>query len=325
MAEDNKIVMPEKVVVILGPTATGKTKLAVKLAKKFKGEIISADSRQVYKGMDVGTGKDLREYQYKVKNQKLKIKNAIKKSKVEKVPYHLIDVVSPKQQFTVADWQQRAMAAIKDIHRRNKLPIVVGGTGLYITALTEGYVLPEVRSENQELRIKLDKLSLRQILARLKKIDPKTYKIIDKKNRRRVQRALEIYYQTGRPKSAQLVKEKPAYNFLLLGLTFPREELKKRTLQRLKTRFDKENMVEEVARLHKKGLSWKKLDSFGLEYRWIARYLQNKISYEEMFDQLSRATFNFAKRQMTWFKRDQDINWIKDHKQAEQLVKKFIK
>lgn len=292
-----------KVLVIIGTTSSGKTKLAVKLARKFNGEIISADSRQVYKGMDVGTGKDLKEY--------------------GKALYHLIDIISPKKQFTVADWQVKANRAIKDILKRGKLPIIAGGTGLYISALTEGYVFSETRNQKPEIRNNLNKLSLSQLLIKLKKVDPQTYKIIDKKNPRRVQRALEIYYQTGQPKSAQTKKKKPKYDFLILGLQLPKEELKKKILKRLKDRLDKEGMVAEVKKLRHQGLSWKRLEEFGLEYGYTAKYLQGKLKYEEMVDQLGKAIVNFAKRQITWFKRDKSIHWIKPS-EAEKLVDKFL-
>lgn len=293
----------KKVIVIAGTTASGKTKLGVDLAKKFNGEIISADSRQVYKGMDIGTGKDLDEY--------------------GDVKYHLIDIVSPKSDFSVADWQKKAYKAIDDILSRGKLPIVVGGTGLYISALVEGYKLSPVK-QNKELRKKLNKKSLEDLVKLLKKIDPVIFKVIDLHNRRRVQRAIEIYYETGKPKSEQLKKQKPKYDFLVLGLTYPREVLNKRIDKRLKQRIDKEKMIEEVADLHKKGVSWKKLFAFGLEYRYVSLYLQKKITKQEMVDDLSKAIKNFAKRQITWFKRDKNIIWIKDKKQAIDKIKKHL-
>ncbi|MFA6254453.1 MAG: tRNA (N6-isopentenyl adenosine(37)-C2)-methylthiotransferase MiaB [Patescibacteria group bacterium] len=294
-----------KVVVVLGTTSAGKTKLAVKLAKKFNGEIISADSRQVYQGMDIGTGKDLAEY--------------------GKVPYHLIDVADPKAQFTVARWQKSAYEAINDILKRGKLPIVCGGTGLYISALVEGYNLSETRDQRPEIRDRLDNLSLKQLLIKLKKVDSKTFGVIDKKNRRRVQRALEIYYQSGIPKSEQPKNQKPPYEFLQLGMTFPKPFLHQRIDQRLKHRLEKEGMIAEIKRLHRQGVSWQRLDDFGLEYRFVSRYLKKEINQEEMFSSLSRAIKDFAKRQMTWFRRDKKILWLKNYKQAEILVKKFIR
>jgi len=301
-----------KVIVVLGTTASGKTKLAVALAKKFNGEIISADSRQVYRGMDIGTGKDLSEY----------------KLKTVKILYHLIDVADPKKQFTVAEWRQLALAAINDIWRRGKVPIICGGTGLYISALVEGYMLAASQisnSQSQSLRRKLEQLSLKQLLARLKKIDPKTYEVIDKNNRRRVQRALEIFYETGRPKSAQLCRQKPPYDFLLLGVTFPRPVLAERISRRLMARLEKEGMIKEIKDLHSRGVSWRRLEDFGLEYRYIARYLEGKISSQEMIKQLDSAIRNFAKRQMTWFKRQKKIIWLKDKRHAAALVKSFLK
>lgn len=323
--------MNKNVLVILGPTSSGKTKLAVKLAKKFSGEIISADSRQVYQGMDVGTGKDLAEY--------IIGKSPIANSKLVKIPYHLIDIVSPKKDFSVVDWQRLANKAIEDILKRGRLPIICGGTGLYISALVEGYQFPKAGAKNKALRIKLDKLSLKQLLVRLKKVDPETYEIIDRKNRRRVGRALEIYYQTGEPKSQIANRQSPKskYQFLILGLTFPKDVLRQRIAKRLKDRLEKEGMVEEVKKLHQKGVSWKKLESFGLEYKFVALYLQKKLSYEEMQEQLERAIAQFAKRQMTWFsrqmsgsrlssgKRDKKIKWIKNYSDAVKLVKEKFK
>ena len=296
----------QKVVVIVGPTATGKTKLAIKLAKRFNGEIVSADSRQVYRGMDIGTGKDLADY--------------------GQVPYHLIDVILPKTHFTVAHWQHQATTAIDDILKCGKLPIVVGGTGLYISALVEGYVFPRTQKskiKNQSFHKALDTLSLPQLLIRLKKIDPATYKVIDKKNRRRVQRALEIFYQTGVTKSAQLKKQKSPYDFLIFGVTFPKEKLAKRITKRLYERLD-QGMVAEVERLHNQGVSWKRLESFGLEYRFIALYLQKKLTYNEMVVQLEKAIKDFAKRQMTWFKRMPNMQWETDSRIAISKVSKFL-
>ena len=326
--------LPE-VVVVLGTTASGKTALAVKLAKKFNGEIISADSRQVYKGMDIGTGKDLAGY--KVKGQKSKVKSSSQRSKVAMVPHYLIDVISPKKRFTVADWQKLAYEKIEDILKRGRLPIVCGGTGLYISALVEGYNLQPTRPTRltgghggratynlMPIRNRLNKSTLKQLLKKLKKIDPISYQAIDKNNRRRVQRALEIYYQTGKTKSEQLKKQRPPYDFLVLGLTFPRVILRQRIDKRLRQRLEKEGMVDEVKRLHRQGVSWQRLEEFGLEYRFVAFYLQGKVSYQEMLEQLKKAIYDFAKRQMTWFKRDKQIKWFRDYQQAVVLVKKFL-
>lgn len=300
-----------KLIVILGPTASGKTRLAVGLAYKFQGEIISADSRQVYKGMNWGTGKDLREY--KIKKGKKKII----------IPHHLIDIVSPKTQFSLAQYQKLAYQKIKEIQKGKKIPFLVGGTGLYLDAITEGYIIPKAKP-SKTIRKKLAKLSLKQLLTKLKKVDYRTYKTIDKKNRRRVERALEIYFQSQKPKSQQLKKSKPNFQILKIGLTFPKEELTQRIYKRLKQRLRK-GMMAEVKNLHHRGLSWKRLEEFGLEYRWIAYYLQKKIDYKTMVEKLNQAIKNFAKRQMTWFRRDKSIHWIKNKKEAEKFITSFLK
>ncbi|MFA5076155.1 MAG: tRNA (adenosine(37)-N6)-dimethylallyltransferase MiaA [Patescibacteria group bacterium] len=301
-----------KIIIILGPTATGKTRVGVRLAKKFNGEIISADSRQVYIGMDVGTGKDLREY--RVKGQGLKIR------------YHLIDVVEPTTEFNVAKYQKLAYRAIEDILKRGKVPIIVGGTGLYINAVVEGFIFKKVRKqENKKARRSLNKLTLKQLLTRLKKVDSVTYKVIDRQNRRRVQRALEIYYETGQPKSAVVTKQPPPYQFFKIGLNYPKEILATRIEKRLKERLEKEGMVAEAKRLHQQGLGWKKMAEFGLEYRWLANYLQGQISYNEMVVGLAQDSKNFAKRQLTWFKRDQEIVWNNNYKKIEKAVANFLK
>jgi len=310
----------KKVVVVLGTTASGKTRMAVEIAKKYNGEIISADSRQVYKGMDIGTGKDLDEF--KVQSEKLKV-----------IPYHLIDVASPKKQFTVAQFQKKAYEAIDDILSRNKLPIICGGTGLYIDAITRGLQFGGLRITNlprrqagyglRKKRNSLNKKTLPQLLVLLKRIDNKTYKVIDKKNRRRIQRALEIYYETGIPKSKQPAPVSPPYEFLKIGITYPKEILAKRIEKRLDERL-RQGMVDEVKKLHGRGVSWKRLDDFGLEYRWVSKYLRKIISRQEMRNGLAFDIIHFAKRQMTWFKRDSKIYWVKNIKEARALTKKYL-
>lgn len=290
-----------KIPVILGTTASGKTKLAVSLARRFDGEIISADSRQVYVGMDIGSGKDLKEY--------------------GKVKYHLIDIADPKKQYTVSQWQKAALKKIEEILGRNKIPIICGGSGLYLSALLEGYTFSESSNKLNLWRKKLDSLSLKQLLARLEKVDKKTFNLIDKNNRRRVQRALEIFYVSGKPKSETDQSVKFPYDFIKIGLTYPRPILNKRIYIRLKQRLEKEGMINEVKKLHQKGVSWVRLESFGLEYRYISFYLQKKMTYEEMFEKLNLAICDFAKRQVTWFKRDKEINWTKDIKKIIALLK----
>lgn len=301
-----------KIIIVLGPTASGKTKLAVKLARDFNGEIISADSRQVYKYMDIGTGKDLDEY------------NIPSKSGLKRIKHHLIDVVSPKSTFNVSAWQKATNKAILEIQKKGKLPIICGGTALYIYALEKGYQLPEPAKKGLgQIRKRLDKLSLNQLLTRLKKIDQKTFKIIDQKNKRRVQRALEIYYQFGKTKSELEKNVKPKYDFLKIGIKLDKEKLHQKIDKRLNTRF-KQGMIREIKKLRKLGVSWKRLDDFGLEYRWLSLHLRNKIDFDELKTGLARDIKRFAKRQMTWFDKDKEINWVNNYTQTKNLVKKFL-
>ncbi len=287
-----------KIIVILGPTASGKSDLGVIIAKKINGEIISADSRQVYKGMDIGSGK-------------------ITKREMLGVPHHLLDVASPKRTFTVSHYQKLANQKIAKIINRNKTPIIVGGTGLYIQSIVDGIVLPEV-GPNHDLRQKLEKLSVSQLFTKLQKMDPARAKTIDAKNPRRLIRAIEIATALGKvPK----LKNKPSpYNFILIGLNPGEKILKQNIHKRLEKRL-KQGMVQEVKKLRVTGLSWKRLESFGLEYRFIAQYLQSKITKEEMKTLIEKESWQYAKRQMTWFKRDGRIKWVIKPQEALKLIK----
>ncbi len=308
-----------KLLVILGPTSSGKTRLAVALAKKFDGEIVSADSRQVYRDMDIGTGKDLKEY--------------------GTIPYHLIDVASPRVRFSVAQYQRLAYKTIRDILRRGKLPILAGGTGLYIQSIVDGTVFPKAKPD-PKLRQKLAKLSLPALLRKLTTLDPATFARIDKRNRRRVERAVEICILTRKPLSEQRLKNPPPYDILQIGIALPKETLHKKIDARLRERLGKTphpplshkgrglkrggGLIEEVQKLHRQGLSWKRLDEFGLEYRFVSRYLRGKLSLEQMNGKLSRAIKNFSKRQMSWFKRDPRIHWVSSAQETRTLVIKFL-
>lgn len=290
-----------KIVVIIGPTASGKTDLSIKIAKKFEGEIISADSRQVYKGMDIGTGK-------------------ITQKEMQGIPHHMIDIVSPKKTFTVTQYISLAQKAIKKILKKKKLPIIVGGTGFYIDALIFGFKFPPV-PPNLKLRQKLEKKSTEELFKILKKKDPERTKSIDPKNRRRIIRALEIIAKL--KKVPQLQKD-IKYNALFLGIKKTPAELKQLIKKRLLKRL-KQGMIEEVKKLKKSDLSWKRLENFGLEYRYIAYYLQNKLYYKEMVEKLNKAIWHYARRQMTWFKKNKKINWIKNFTEAQKLIKQFLK
>lgn len=291
--------MLNKLIVILGPTASGKTDLSIKLAKKFNGEIVSADSRQVYKGMNIGTGK-------------------ITKKEMAGIPHYLLDVISPNTRFDVAKYRKKALKAISAIQKRNKLPFLVGGTGFYIQAIVDGLIFPEVKP-NWKLRSQLEKQDTKTLLRKLIKIDPERAKTIEKNNRRRLIRAIEIVLKTKRP-VPKLKKQPLNSDVLILGVKKDRKELSslihKRLLKRLKN-----GMVAEVKKLKQSGVSWKRLEEFGLEYRYIALYLQNKITKDEMIERLQKEIEHYAKRQMTWFKRDKRIHWINNSRKAKKLIK----
>jgi len=320
-----------KIIVILGPTASGKSDLAVEIAKKINGEIISADSRQVYRGMDIGTGKVPRD-----KNPKLQILNPkqFPKYKIQNtkyiylhqgVPHYLLDVASPKRRFSVAQYKNLAQKAIEKILAKGKLPIICGGTGFYIQTLTEGLQIPPVKPD-LKLRAKLEKKSTEGLFVLLKKLDQRRAKNIDRFNRRRLIRAIEIVKTTGQP--VPKLKTAPLYDVLYLGIKKSPSELKKLIAKRLQKRL-KQGMIKEVKSLRHRGLSWQKLEDFGLEYRWLARFLQKKISRQEMLERLQKEIEHFAKRQMTWFRRLErqkvKIHWLTNSNRYTFLVKNFLK
>lgn len=310
----------KKIIAVFGPTSSGKSELAVKLAKKFNGEIISVDSRQVYRGMDIGTGKVPRD------------KNCHNKIYYYKgIPHYLIDVASAKRRFTVSQYKKLAQKAIKQILKKNKIPILCGGTGFYLQAVIDGITIPEVKP-NRELRKKLEKESTEKLFLKLKKVDPKRAQKIDKKNKRRLIRALEIVEQTKKPVPF-LKKEPLKYPVLALGIKKDKEELKKLIKKRLLIRLD-QGMVKEVKKLRQQGISWKKLEDFGLEYRFISLYLQRKISYNEMINRIQKESEHYAKRQITWFTRQKFVQqknfpretaWIRNYQEAEKITKNFLK
>jgi len=297
-----------KCIVVLGPTATGKTKLGVQLADKFNGEIVSADSRQVYKGMDIGTGKDLKDF---LVNNK-------------QIPYHLIDIIEPTQTYHLYNYIKDAKFAITNIHKQQKLPIIVGGTALYINALLNNYQMPG-GEPNYQLREKLQKLPKEQLLQKLKKIDSQLYERTDKTQKQRIIRAIEVAQTNNTSKQPSQLKLKP----LIIAPYYPRKEVHNRIEQRLKQRLN-EGMIEEVKSLQQNGVSWEKLQMFGLEYRYIAQYLQQKLTHEQMYEQLFCHIRRFCKAQDIWFRKMERegklIYWLPNGNQqkAENLVKLFL-
>ncbi|MEK7650333.1 MAG: tRNA (adenosine(37)-N6)-dimethylallyltransferase MiaA [Patescibacteria group bacterium] len=287
--------------VILGPTASGKSGLAVKLAKKFDGEIISADSRQVYRGLDIGAGK-------------------ITKREMQNVPHYLLDVANPKRVFSVAQYQKLAKQKIREILARNKLPIICGGTGFYIQAVVDDLVLPEVQA-NLKLRESLARKNPEELFKILQKLDKTRAQNIDKNNPRRLIRAIEIAKSLGQVPNFNKNKkaENENKNIVIIGLNPPAEKLKKLIKIRLEKRL-KSGLITEVRNLHEQEkLSWKRLENLGLEYKFVALFLQKKIKDKKEFtEKLNTAIWHYAKRQMTWFKRDERIRWLTE-KQALKL------
>lgn len=287
--------LTNKILVILGPTASGKSDVAVALAKKYDGEVISADSRQVYKGLDIGSGK-------------------ITKKEMRGVPHHLLDVARPSTVFTVSNFQKLAKKIIADIQKRKKLPIICGGTGFYIQSIVDDTVFPEVKP-NKKLRATLAKYSTEKLFKTLEKLDPARAKTIEKQNPVRLIRAIEIAKVLGTvpPLNIHVSKsttdKKVKNKFIQIGLKVNPEQLKNNIDKRLTKRL-KKGMLAEARNLHKNSLSWKRMEALGLEYRYMALYLQNKISLEEMIKKIKTESWYYAKRQRQWFKRDLRILWL---------------
>ncbi len=277
--------MKNKVLVIVGPTASGKSSLAVKLAKKFDGEVISADSRQVYKGLNIGTGK-------------------ITKKEMWGVPHHLIDVASPNKQFSVSDFLILTNQAIAKIVNKRKLPIVVGGTGFYINALAGAVAFPDV-PPNKKLRERLNKKSALELFKILKEKDPKRAKIIDPNNKVRLIRALEIVEKIGHV--PQLGSWTSKYHFVFVGMRA--KNLNEKIYRRLVKRLGP--MIREGKKLHAQGLTYKRMHELGLEYRYMAKFLKGQMTKNQTTNELFKEIKKYAKRQMTWFKRNKKIKWFK--------------
>ncbi len=326
----------QKIIVIVGPNASGKSELGVKLAKKLNGEIISADSRQVYRGLDIGSGK-------------------ITKKEMRGIRHHCIDIADPKKVFTALDFKNCAERAIKDIQSRGKTPIIVGGTGFYIDAALGRVKLGGI-PPNHALRRKLSRYSLAKLNATLKKLDPERAKTVEQKNPVRLIRAIEVAIGEADAVS-ELILARPApvserrrvdfagfergagrferseraqretlsetagsseenkintATLTWLGIKRPPEELKKRIHVRLQKRL--RGIIQETKKLHKNGLSWKRLNELGLEYRYAGLYLQKHLTKEKFIQQLELAIRHYAKRQMTWFKKNEEIRWISSYK-----------
>ncbi len=311
--------MKQKVIAIVGPTASGKSSLAVTVAKKFGGEIISADSRQIYKGLDIGTGKVSRD-KASTKNLKLKTRVFLHSH----IPHHLLDIWNPRKVVSVSEFKQKAEVAMNAITARGNLPIVCGGTGFYIDTFLFNRELPQVEPSTL-LRAKLEKLSTEKLAIKLQKLDPRRAKEIDLRNRVRIIRALEIIDALG---AVPALSESAPYDVLFIGLKPKEKWLRAKIKTRLLERIQK-GMVREVHNLHKSGLSYKRMEDLGLEYKYLALFLQKKISKNEMISELEKAIWHYSKRQITWFQKNKKIIWLdpelkSTEAKAQTLVKKFL-
>ena len=282
--------MRSNLITILGPTATGKTRLAARLAQKYNGEIISADSRQVYIGMDIGTGKDLSDYLVDG----------------ERINYHLIDIIPPSEEFNLFMFKELFVKTFHEIESRNKLPFLVGGTGLYISSILQNYDLKKADFNSDRVR-ELEFFSLEELQNHLVNLNPNIHVKKDLLSEDRMIRAILV------EEAKDEIKGFPKINPIILGVHVNRDEVRNRITTRLRKRFD-EGMVDEVKELHDSGISFDRLMSFGLEYKFISMHLKGELNYDEMFQKLNTAIHQFAKRQMTWFRKMEregiTINWL---------------
>jgi tRNA dimethylallyltransferase len=307
-----------KLIVITGPTASGKSDLGIELANKYDGEIISADSRQVYRDMDIGTGK----VETQPAKQVSKLEHKLGKCLSGGVTHYLLNVSDPRKEiFNMHKFQKLANEAIDLIFSKNKLPFLVGGTMLYIDAVVKGYSSPG--SKKDDLRKKLEGKSNGELLEILKEIDKKAYSRIDKNNRYRILRAIEVKKGTGKSFFESQGKKKPDFDYLKLVLSMDRDKLYDRIDRRVDIRVDK-GMIDEVKRLNDSGLSYERMEKFGLEYRYISRYLQGELKKDKMIKILKNKTHGYARRQLTWWRNDESAIFIDNINEADREISKFI-
>ena len=292
--------MKPKVIAIVGPTASGKTNLSIQIAKALNGEIISADSRQIYKGLDIGTGK-------------------VTSEEMAGIPHHLLDVWDPSISISVTDYTKEAQRVISEIISRGKVPIICGGTGHYIDSFLLGFEYPEV-PPNEKLRNDLESKSASELFLQLKTLDSQRASTIDAQNKRRLIRALEIIDTLGKVPTK---KTESAFNILWIGISLPQEVLEGNISKRLHSRLAR-GMIEEAVKIHANGLSFARMEDLGLEYKYLAYFLKNKISKAALEKELFIAIRQYAKRQMTWFKKNKEIEWfdVSDQSSLEKIMQR---
>ncbi len=328
----------DKLIVILGPTASGKSKMGLRLAKKFNGEIINADSRQIYRKMDIGTNKFNIGYFRPAavsasglprKRKRIALSRRSPRRDCDGAvkiiynitPIHLIDIIDPDQKFSLSQYKKLAIKIIRDIHKRNKIPILVGGTGLYISSIVNNLEIPKA-PPNHKIRNKLEKKSVKQLFNMLNKADPKSAGIIGPRNKRKIIRALEVHKITGKPFSSQQIKGKPLFDVLQIGIKIDREKLYKKIDKRVDLMI-KDGLIDETKYLVKK-YSNELPAMTGIGYREINQCLKGETSMEEASQLIKFRTHHYARRQMTWFKRDGRIRWVKNYKEAKKLIKSLF-
>ncbi len=312
-----------KILVIVGPTASGKTALSIELAKKLNGEIVSADSRQVYRGMDIGTAKPPISHVPKGASVKSSAPKKRSGSGAVKyaygIPHHLIDIKNPNEDYAVAEYKRDAITAIRGILKRGKFPILVGGTGLYVKAVVENLDIPKVIA-NVRLRRKLEQVirnkGVAYLFQKLIALDPEAAYIVDPKNPRRVIRALEVTLTTGKPFTAQRTKGVPLFDAKIIGMKVPGGILRRRIEQRVDEMM-RDGLIKETSGLYKKYGKVKALDAIG--YREIIDFLEKKIPLAEAVRQIKLNTWRYARRQMTWFRKDENIRWISPAKRKSRV------
>ncbi len=301
--------MKPKIIVVLGPTASGKTSMSIKLAKEFNGEVISVDSRQIYREMNIGTAKEPKDEAESTKYE------------VQGVTHWGIDLVNPNQEMTAAGFKEYAEQKIEDIVSRGKLPILAGGTGFWIQAVVDNLDIPAV-APDRELRKVLESKELEDLFVMYQEKDPAGAETIDRQNKFRLIRALEVCFKTGKPFSEQQQKGESKYDVLQIGIEVDREEL----YRRINTRVDQmveEGLVEEVQTLKEK-YGCVGLAMTGIGYRQVCEYLENKNTLEEALERIKIDTRHYAKRQLTWWRRDDRIHWVKEYEKVRDLVQRFV-
>lgn len=292
-----------RIVCIVGPTSSGKTALSLEIAKTFNGEIVNADARQIYRGFVIGTGQPTLEEQ-------------------QGIPHHLFGFLEPERIYSVAEWKRSALDAIRDISLRGKLPVLVGGTGMYLQALVDNYEPPTVPAQ-PELRTEMAQRSLEQLVRMLERLDPDAATWVDLKNRRRVERAIEVVTTTGKSFKEQRLRGERLVDALLIGLQRSPEELRARINASIDRMFAA-GWKEEVLSLHTSGVAWDAPAMTSIGYRDIGELIREEVLFEEALEHIRTATWRYAKRQLTWFKKDQRIQWHQSQENALRAVSAFL-